>query len=198
MAGPSPTRKHPPMAAGQRYGRLVAIRFLRRDKHHNFTWLFQCDCGREHEAVIGSVRFGAIQSCGCLHRMIATKHGRSKTPEHGAWGAMISRCRNPNVKEYKHYGGRGITVAERWLEFANFFADMGERPSPLHSLDRINNNGNYEPGNCRWATAKEQQRNRRTTRIVKLNGKEMTITEARALLLRGADDTGQEFSNAEV
>jgi hypothetical protein len=88
-------------------------------------------------------------------------HGMTGTPEHRAWLDMRKRCVNPRNKKFKHYGGRGIRVCERWDSFANFYADLGPRPSPLHSLDRIDNDGNYESGNCRWATRSEQRRNQR-------------------------------------
>jgi hypothetical protein len=88
-------------------------------------------------------------------------HGMTGTSEHRAWLDMRKRCSNPRNKKFKHYGGRGIAVCERWTDFANFYADMGPRPGPGHSLDRINNDGNYEPGNCRWATWSQQRRNQR-------------------------------------
>jgi hypothetical protein len=90
--------------------------------------------------------------------------GREK-PEHAVWRTMISRCQNPKRSEFQYYGGRGISVCERWTLYENFIMDMGERPSPAHSLDRINNDGDYEPSNCRWATRSEQQKNKGTTRM---------------------------------
>lgn len=92
-------------------------------------------------------------------------HGRSKTPEYNVWIKIKQRCFNKNGKDYPDYGGRGITVCDRWLTFENFFSDMGERPSPTYSIDRINNDGNYEPRNCRWATPNQQARNRRVRKL---------------------------------
>jgi hypothetical protein len=108
------------------------------------------------------------------------RHGMTDTPEFRAWTNMLARCTNKTYKPYPRYGGRGIKVCDRWLNsFEDFFADMGERPSPQHSLDRWpDNNGNYEPENCRWATRSEQNSNRRNNRIVKYRGKEMSLPDA--------------------
>lgn len=111
-----------------------------------------------------------------LGRPVRIRHGHSPagakaSPEYNVWNNMKGRCTRPNHPEWPRYGGRGIKVCDRWLEsFANFFADMGERPSPAHSIDRIDNDGNYEPGNCRWATGDVQNRNNRRTRLLTLNG----------------------------
>lgn len=107
-------------------------------------------------------------------------HTRGKrSPEFSTWVGIIGRCTNPNNKDFHKYGGRRIGVCRSWLDsFANFFRDMGPRPSPDHSIDRADNDGDYEPGNCRWATRQQQQRNRRVTRMVKLNGVEMPFAEA--------------------
>lgn len=97
--------------------------------------------------------------------MGVVRHGMSKSPEHRAWQQMLQRCRNPKHRAYPSYGGRGISVCDRWLTFENFFEDVGQRPSAAHSIDRINNDGNYEPNNVRWASGAQQQRNRRTSRL---------------------------------
>jgi len=111
----------------------------------------------------------------------ALTHGatvnRQPTPEWNSWRGMVERCTNPNHKHWAHYGGRGIRVCDRWLGFAAFLADMGAKPTPEHSIDRINNDGNYEPGNCRWATRHEQARNKSTTRHITAHGKTLTLTE---------------------
>ena len=95
----------------------------------------------------------------------------NRTREYETWVSMRDRCRNPNNKRYENYGGRGIRICKRWDDFANFLADMGERPSPQHSLDRINNDGSYRPSNCRWATRSQQRRNRRSKQMMEQAGR---------------------------
>lgn len=206
MADKSPTSKPklPPMAAGQRYGRLVAIEFAYRHnpgRHGRTFWKFLCDCGKEHVADMRGVRKGRARSCGCFHKENArtllrareTQHGMTETPEHNIWMGMIRRCTDPRREEYPKYGGRGIKVCERWrFSFANFFADMGARPTSQHSLDRYpNNDGNYEPGNVRWATSKPQSRNRRSNVLVIYEGQEMTLIEA-------CEHTGLKYSTVHM
>lgn len=106
-------------------------------------------------------------------------HGLSLTPEYGHWRNMICRCEQPTTPAFERYGGRGISICERWRgSFRNFYEDMGPRPSPRHSVDRINSDGNYEPGNCRWATKSQQSRNMRANRLVIVGGREITLAEA--------------------
>ena len=166
---------------GQRFGRLIALRDNtdpERPTGVRPSWVCQCDCGQATTVVAHHLISGNTTSCGChgrngLHRT----HGLSKTaPEYLTWGRMIQRCTNQRHPKYPRYGGRGITVCERWRSFENFYADMGARPSPLHSIDRIDNDGNYEPGNCRWATPKQQVRNRSNTRMLTIDG--VTLPQA--------------------
>jgi len=103
-------------------------------------------------------------------------HGMNKTPIYEIWCGMIKRCSNKNSNSYHNYGGRGISVCDEWLKFDNFYRDMGDRPENA-SIDRINMNGNYEPGNCRWATRKEQSRNTRSNNLVEFNGETKCLTE---------------------
>lgn len=131
-----------------------------------------CDCGSRVTVFSKHIVSGLTTSCGCHHRALVarlkTSHGATRGPrrawdaEYGIWSGMIARCENPNVAKYESYGGRGVKVCARWRKsYAAFLADMGRRPSKRHSIDRINNDGDYEPTNCRWATASQQMRNRR-------------------------------------
>lgn len=167
---------------GQRYGRLMVLQQV--TKHAPIKWECRCDCGKILIAIGKSMVEGATNSCGCLRAerisRSKTKHGHSlrATPEYRAWTHLRQRCTNPNEEYYANYGGRGITFCDRWREsFNNFLADMGPRPSRKHSIDRIDPNGNYEPGNCRWATPVQQANNTRRNIRLSFNGENKTVSE---------------------
>lgn len=162
---------------GQRFRRLLVIEELPPKKPGHLVYLCECICGTKCSVTAADLRRGDTKSCGCLRRELGHtnqfKHGEAgkntalRTPEYRAWQEMKRRCTDPCRPYYKHYGGRGITVCERWLTYNNFLADMGRKPHSKTSLDRINNEGNYEPSNCRWTDGTTQRLNQR--RMVKLN-----------------------------
>lgn len=141
---------------GLKIGNAIVLRRI-ENLHGNSCYLIRCDCGNEKKAL--GYRLKAGLSTKCPHCRVK-KHGMSCAPTYKIWQGMLARCFNPRLKAFKYYGGRGITVCERWLKFENFLEDMGERPGKL-SIDRINNDGNYEKDNCRWATSIVQMSNRR-------------------------------------
>lgn len=170
------------VAPGQRFSRLTVLR--QTDSRSGARcWQVACDCGNEAVVRSSALVTGKTRSCGCLMRETAAligaqtaTHGRWKSPTYSTWTAMKARCLNPSRPNYSDYGGRGITVCERWLSFENFLADMGHKP-PGKSIERLNNDKGYEPGNCCWATEVEQQRNKRSVRHITAHGKTQTIPE---------------------
>lgn len=161
--------------SGQKFGRLTVLRFDGIRPGRRYHWWCQCECGTEKSVMRQNLTRGKIRSCGCLRNEASARtmranadkfigsrlrHGMTNSPTFASWNSMMQRCTNPRRDNYKFYGGRGIRVCKRWLTFENFLADMGVRPVGT-TLDRINNNGNYTPTNCRWSTPKAQSNNRR-------------------------------------
>ena len=176
---------------GQRFGRFVVIR--EEPRHYNSKRrvyrivLCRCDCGKEKTVFLSALKSGNTKSCGCLNIESASKthfkHGhhnsitKTNSPTYASWLGMIQRCTNPNNKHYNRYGGRGISIYKRWQDFRNFFADMGEKPKGT-TLDRYpDNNGNYEPSNCRWATRKEQANNKSSNVLIVHNGERLIMKQ---------------------
>jgi hypothetical protein len=171
-----------------RFGRLIVTSRDPSDRRRpHFICL--CDCGQLTSVAASALHRGYTRSCGCLHRERAAELGRQnathgearhgrQTPEYRAWGSMIARCYDTRSPSYSDYGGRGVTVCDRWRDsFEAFLSDIGRRPSPHHSVDRLNNDRGYEPGNVRWATKLEQTNNRRTTVFVEFQGERLSVSE---------------------
>lgn len=153
-------------AIGKTLGRLTVMQEYGRSKSGDVLWECQCACGKRTVVRGSQLKRGVVKSCGCLRKLWPLahfkKHGLIHTKEYNAWEGMKQRCNNANSKSYYNYGGRGIRVCDKWANsFMAFLSDVGRCPAPGLSIDRINNNGNYEPGNVRWATATEQSRNNR-------------------------------------
>lgn len=178
---------------GETFGRWTVLkRSPLNDRRGKPNWECVCMCGTHQVVNGGNLRTGKSTSCGCWkdektatrNKRLKTKHGMRNTPEYRIWCGIKTRCFNSKVREYPLYGGRGITMHAAWAQdFTAFFAYVGERPSEAHSLDRIDNEGNYEPNNVRWVTAKEQANNMRTNLLITHEGKTQTLSQ-------WADETG--------
>lgn len=167
---------------GKVFGRLTVIEI---GEGRPVKWLCQCACGNIVTPQASNLCSSATTSCGCLHKELLAKRvtthghktGRKTTPTYNSWIHMIQRCTNKNRWDFYHYGGRGITICEKWANsFENFLLDMGEAPEKL-TLERIDVNGNYCPDNCRWATRKDQSRNQRSNKIINFDGKSLCLAE---------------------
>lgn len=179
---------------GERYGRFTVLKQDGVDRQGKVMWTCLCDCGEVRRIRGSALRQGLSRSCRCYARDVSSKvnakhgakRGQQTSPEYSTWTRMRNRCNSPISSAYGHYGGRGIKVCDRWSGedgYINFLADMGPKPSPSYSIDRIDNDGSYSPENCRWATKKEQTRNRRVSRKVEYKNQVVTLGEI-------ADETG--------
>ena len=159
-----------PYPISEKFGLLTVLSRAANDRFGRTQWNCRCDCGKEHVAALFRMTSGHTRSCGCI-KGASSKHRGKGTPTHNTWCAMKQRCNYPGSEQYAAYGGRGVKVCTRWSEsFENFLADMGPRPAGM-TIDRFpNRDGNYEPGNCRWATIDEQARNRSSTLFVEREG----------------------------
>jgi hypothetical protein len=171
--------------AGHRFGRLTALRRDFDNSKNGTYWICQCDCGTVKSVPGSNLVKGLANSCGCLQReraaKAATTHGfapsKNKPSEYTTWRSMRNRCELPKCVAYKDYGGRGIEVCERWKLFANFLEDMGLKPTPKHTLDRIDNDGDYCQENCRWVTREVNSRNKRNNLRIEFRGETKTLAE---------------------
>lgn len=168
------------LTPGDVYGRLTVVRLVEGKRR---LWLCRCSCGGAVRTSSWNIRSGFVVSCGCRKKehlvSMSSTHGDSKSAEYKAWENMISRCECTKAPYYKDYGGRGIEVCKRWREsYGAFLEDMGRKPSPKHELDRFpDNDGDYEPGNCRWATRSQQLNNLRCTLRLTIDGETRSVTE---------------------
>lgn len=166
------------------FGRLIVIRRMDNDKCGNRRWLCGCDCEQTIIALGSNLCKKQTKSCGCLQKELlasrSTKHGHRKNRKtsqiYASWQSMIQRCFDSHNPAYSRYGGRGIEVHKQWNKFENFLKDMGEPPTKNHSIDRIDNNGNYCKSNCRWATRKEQGRNKKNNRLITFIGRTQCLS----------------------
>lgn len=161
--------------SGHKYGRLTVIKFA-GVKDTRTMWLCSCECGNECTTSSNALRRGNTKSCGCLAQDNRTKHGLSYDPLYPIWRGMMDRCYDPRHKSFPDYGGRGVTVCERWKTLSHFVTDMSPKPKG-GTLGRIDNNGHYEPDNCRWETVSEQGKNKRNNRLLTFNGKTQCLSK---------------------
>lgn len=174
--------------SGLRFGALTVLGLLRVEKKKSI-WQCACDCGAVVQIIGSSLTTGNTSSCGCQARKLTGErsrtHGMSDTALYRRWQGMLTRCENPNSSSYPNYGGRGIKVCDKWHSFENFLDDMGEPPAKSYSIERIDNNGDYAPENCKWASRAEQSRNTRKNRVIEFRGASMCLKD-------WADDLGMD------
>jgi len=165
---------------GNIYGKLQVLKYAKRSPSNKPMWLCKCECGTEKEIIGAALKNGKTVSCGCFHKQQLkerrTTHGMSGSPEYNSWAGMINRCKNPSHKDYALYGGKGIIVIDTWSSFFNFLSDMGNKPGPSYSIERLDGNKNYCPDNCVWATKKQQANNRSNVRVFTYKGVKKTIS----------------------
>ncbi len=170
---------------GKKFGRLVVIEFVGRNKRRQSKWLCLCDCGQKSIIFGYHLKDDSTKSCGCLRKEVVSKrmitHGNDKkgkrTKAYRSWSQIIQRCTNFSHPRYKDYGGREIEVCKRWLKFENFLEDMGQSLGDGYSIERKDNNGDYCKENCKWATSKQQNRNKRNNRLETFHGETKCISD---------------------
>lgn len=166
---------------GQTFGKLEVVRkFEQKGPRGEIKWLCRCECGEEKVILAHSLRLGRTTSCGCVGKSFHKTHGMERTRIYNTWAQMLARCNNPNSTSYKNYGAKGIKVCDRWRDFRNFYADMGDKQAG-QTLDRIDTSKGYEPGNVRWATWTQQNRNKPSGKLLMWCGKLTPMAEVAEL-----------------
>ncbi len=164
------------VSAGDTFGHLTILAIGKKPGTYRYAAVCQCSCGSPPSAIrLDGIVSGAVVACGCVQKERTTTHGLTKHPLYNVWKKMLIRCTDPTVRSYKDYGGRGIQVCDRWQSIENFVADMENGYEPGLEIDRVDNDGNYEPSNCRWATRQQNCDNRRTGRNLTYNGRTQSL-----------------------